>query len=283
MINAKSPKRHRLPLRIAPLTMNQILELPRQIPSPETPSVLPTGRNRALAKPYWSLLAATALTVSTIALLFQPWLEASGQNGNIHVTAFGDISGVMNGSSRWISDDVTVFAASTCWATFACFAAVAAFCGVVIRLRRPGNTAVWIVLGATVAVAASVLFELYYLTSRTPELRSVTNAPLFMATNQASSGISSAGLTTDARVAGITALAATCCAALALLRGRTGQTPAPVAIPNGGTFPTATTEIQSDLATAGAIHEGMANSTWSDLLAEELSSPTSPDPVAQTR
>lgn len=121
----------------------------------------------------WKFWSVSALGLLTLILLFQPWLTASGPQGDVQADAFGRLDGSVPGL-RSVGERLTesVVSISGLWGILAAAAAVitlAAACS--YRLFGIGLPAM---VGAGAAEAVFVPAALLHLNGKAPELRAMT-------------------------------------------------------------------------------------------------------------
>ncbi|MGK8505818.1 hypothetical protein [Nocardia asiatica] len=119
----------------------------------------------------WGFLCAGATSLAAFALLFRPWLSASGSGGEARSDAFGRISGFTTGFDEYSVSkfrDVTI---SGAWGLLAAAAMVVTVFAVVAQVRSRSRALAHLVMASSVAGAILVLCGLLYLDARAPELR----------------------------------------------------------------------------------------------------------------
>ncbi|MGW5379561.1 hypothetical protein ACWESM_29400 [Nocardia sp. NPDC003999] len=165
------------------------------------------------------MFAATASAVG-FALLFQPWLSASGSGGEARSDAFGRVTGATNGFDEWSVSKFRDVNISGAWGLLAAAAMVVTVFAVVAQLRLRTRGFAHLVVGSSVLAAIVVLSALLYLDARGPELRILVDPGeglgaglLHRIFGEGGSGsgerrMASAGLTPVALVAGVLSCAA---------------------------------------------------------------------------
>ncbi|MFE7740963.1 hypothetical protein [Nocardia sp. NPDC057455] len=121
----------------------------------------------------WGFLFAAATSLVTFALLFQPWLSASGSGGEARSDAFGRVTGVTNGFDEWSVSKFREMNISGAWGLLAAAAAVVTVFAALAQARTRTRALAHLVMGSSVAVAVLVLISLLYLDARGPELRTL--------------------------------------------------------------------------------------------------------------
>ncbi|WP_157106923.1 hypothetical protein [Nocardia arthritidis] len=109
----------------------------------------------------------------TFALLFQPWLSASGSGGEVRSDAFGRVTGVTNGFDEWSISKFREMNISGAWGLLAAAAAVVTVFAAVAQVRSRSRALAALVMGSSVAVTVLVLICLLYLDAKGPELRTL--------------------------------------------------------------------------------------------------------------
>lgn len=134
-------------------------------------------RRLASALPLGHVAAAFSAMV-TLILLFQPWVSASGPNGQLRSDAFGRVSGVAATDNRWMDggDQSESISVSGTWGVLAALAAVVTIGAVVMNIRLRTAAFAFVVTGASVLMAVFVMAALMYLSDKAPELRLLTEA-----------------------------------------------------------------------------------------------------------
>lgn len=121
----------------------------------------------------WKLWSVAALSLVTFALLFQPWLAASGPHGAVRSDAFGRIDGsvpVLRSAGERLTENVAVI--SGLWGALAAAAALVTVFG--LWLYRKSRAGLLLAIGAAVANAVFVPAALLHLHGKAPELRAMT-------------------------------------------------------------------------------------------------------------
>jgi hypothetical protein len=121
----------------------------------------------------WGFLFAAATNAVTFALLFQPWLSASGSGGQVRSDAFGRVTGVTNGFDEWSVSKFREMNISGAWGLLAAAAAVVTVFAAVAQVRSRSRALAALVMGSSVAVTVLVLICLLYLDAKGPELRTL--------------------------------------------------------------------------------------------------------------
>ncbi|MFF0495005.1 hypothetical protein ACFYU5_01260 [Nocardia aobensis] len=179
-------------------------------------------------RPVWGYLCGAGLSATTLVLLFQPWLSASGPGGAIRSDAFGRLAGTESqqdwgGVGLHNTDISGTWAVLTCVAILATIFAAAAY----LRTRAAIFSTAAVVAGS--GVALFVLADVLYLDNKESELRAA------VADDSSFSGIlrglfggahaahqlAGAHLDIAAMLAGITAFGAAAC----LLTNHLRETP----------------------------------------------------------
>ncbi len=187
-------------------------------------------------RPVWGYLCGAGLSATTLVLLFQPWLSASGPGGAIRSDAFGRLAGTES-QQDWGGVGLHDTDISGTWAVLTCVAILATIFAAAAYLR---TRAAIFSTAATVAgsgVALFVLADVLYLDNKESELRAA------VADDSSFSGIlrglfggahaahqlAGAHLDIAAMLAGITAFGAAACLLTSHLRetpiGRTASRP----------------------------------------------------------
>ncbi|MFE3261828.1 hypothetical protein ACFXPS_41815 [Nocardia sp. NPDC059091] len=166
-------------------------------------------------------LGAAVSGLITIALLFQPWLSASGPTGSVKSDAFGRIEGVSGRRINWATGGYYETDIGGTWAVLAVLASAVTVAAVVIYLRTRSSTLSYLVVVSAVATAIFVLADLLYLSGKAPDLRAMTedSRPVhglsgliqqFLGNDRPDSGsrkVASAGLDQAALLSGASAVA----------------------------------------------------------------------------
>lgn len=119
----------------------------------------------------WGFLFAAATSAAGFALLFQPWLSASGSGGEARADAFGRVTGVTHGFDEWSVSKFRDVNISGAWGLLAAAAMMVTVFAVVAQARSRTRVLAHVIMGSSVAAAMLVLIALLYLNARAPELR----------------------------------------------------------------------------------------------------------------
>ncbi|MGW4325175.1 hypothetical protein ACWEKR_04710 [Nocardia sp. NPDC004573] len=119
----------------------------------------------------WGFLFAAAASAAGFALLFQPWLSASGSGGEAGSNAFGRVTGVTHGFDEWSVSKFRDVNISGAWGLLAAAAMMVTVFAVVAQVRSRTRVLAHVIMGSSVAAAILVLIGLLYLNARAPELR----------------------------------------------------------------------------------------------------------------
>ncbi|MEU2038867.1 hypothetical protein [Nocardia niwae] len=119
----------------------------------------------------WGFLFAAATSAAGFALLFQPWLSASGSGGEARSDAFGRVTGITHGFDEWSVSKFRDVNISGAWGLLAAAAMMITVFAVVAQLRSRTRVLAQVIMGSSVAAAILVLIALLYLNARGPELR----------------------------------------------------------------------------------------------------------------
>ncbi|MEU6587299.1 hypothetical protein [Nocardia sp. NPDC046763] len=166
-------------------------------------------------------LGAAVSGLITIALLFQPWLSASGPTGSLKSDAFGRIDGVSDRRINWATGGYYEADIGGTWAVLAVLASVVTVAAVVIYIRIHSSALSYLVMASAVATAIFVLADLLYLSGKAPDLRAMTEdihpvrgfsglIQQFLGNDRPDSGsrkVASAGLDSAAILSGASAFA----------------------------------------------------------------------------
>ncbi|MEU7631351.1 hypothetical protein AB0C34_15380 [Nocardia sp. NPDC049220] len=137
-----------------------------------TLSATPLGVDR---RADWGYLAAAAGSVITFILLFQPWLSASGSDGEVSTDAFGRVDEVASSFDEWTASRDTNI--SSVWGFLASVALLTTVCAVMAhhRMRTAGLSR--LIMASSTAAAILILITMVYLDAKGAELRSLINQP----------------------------------------------------------------------------------------------------------
>ena len=115
------------------------------------------------------------LSAGTVALLFQPWMTASGPGGTIRSDGFGALRADGGIRDSWAGSGIPTVEVGGAWGVLTCLAALAAIFATVAYLctRTPLFAHVTAVAGASVAVF--VLADALYLNGKEWELRTAVD------------------------------------------------------------------------------------------------------------
>ncbi|MGW4091318.1 hypothetical protein [Nocardia sp. NPDC004750] len=119
----------------------------------------------------WGFLFAAAASAVGFALLFQPWLSASGSGGEARSDAFGRVTGATNGFDEWSVSKFRDVNISGAWGLLAAAAMLVTVFAALAQLRMRTRALALLVIGSSVTAAVVVLIALMYLDARGPELR----------------------------------------------------------------------------------------------------------------
>lgn len=131
------------------------------------------GRSSSEFRCDWRFWSVAALSLLTFALLFQPWLAASGPHGAVRSDAFGRLDGsvpVLRSAGERLTENVA--AISGLWGALAAAAALLTVLG--LWLYRKSRAGLLLAIGAAVANAVFVPAALLHLHGKAPELRAMT-------------------------------------------------------------------------------------------------------------
>ncbi|WP_280406768.1 hypothetical protein [Nocardia carnea] len=121
----------------------------------------------------WKLWSVAVLSLLTFALLFQPWLAASGPHGEVRSDAFGRLDGsvpVLRNTGERLTENVVSISGS--WGGLAAAAALLTVSG--LCLYRKTRAGLLLAIGAAVANAVFVPAALLHLNGKAPALRAMT-------------------------------------------------------------------------------------------------------------
>ncbi|MGI5221502.1 hypothetical protein [Nocardia sp. CA-290969] len=121
----------------------------------------------------WKFWSVAALSLATFALLFQPWLTASGPHGEVRSDAFGRLDGsvpVLRSAGERLTEHVVSI--SGLWGALAAAAALLTVAG--LSLYRKSRAGLLLAIGAAAANAVFVPAALLHLDGKAPELRAMT-------------------------------------------------------------------------------------------------------------
>lgn len=119
----------------------------------------------------WGFLFAAVVSAVGFALLFQPWLSASGSGGEARSDAFGRVTGVTNGFDEWSVSKFRDVNISGAWGLLAAAAMLVTVFAALAQIRLRTRALAVLVIGSSVTAAVVVLIALMYLDARGPELR----------------------------------------------------------------------------------------------------------------
>ncbi|WP_328412346.1 hypothetical protein [Nocardia sp. NBC_00403] len=184
----------------------------------------------------WKCWCIAALSLLTFALLFQPWLSATGPAGDLYANAFGRIDGSVPELNTLGYAPANHISISGSWGMLAAIAAVITIFAAILYLIARIEVLSCLMAGAGVATALFVLATVLYLNGKAPELRDMTKHSDAMATGlgsilrkvfgggegsnpEAAQQVASAAMKTPALICGLAAVAAAALA-IAELRNR---------------------------------------------------------------
>ncbi|MBF6174634.1 hypothetical protein [Nocardia blacklockiae] len=163
---------------------------------------------------YWGFLCSAALSLSTVVLLFQPWLRAQGPNGRVVSDAFGRTQGITDSTSDQWGEGAYPAHISGGWGILTAALAILTIFAVGLYLRDGSATLALIVLGSAAGQALSVFCTLLYLNGKGPAFKTLVEnsgtgglRDLFGGSSNVRE-VASVGLGMAALLGGITALGA---------------------------------------------------------------------------
>ena len=137
------------------------------------------GRDGNIGRPFsgfridWKCCSVAALGLLVFALLFQPWLAATGPYGEVHSDAFGRVDGsvplLQPAGERPTEGVVTI---SGVWGALSATAALLTVFGLLLALRS--RAGLFLLVGASAANAVLVPATLLHLDGKAPQMRAMT-------------------------------------------------------------------------------------------------------------
>ncbi|WP_157171555.1 hypothetical protein, partial [Nocardia veterana] len=122
-------------------------------------------------RPVWGYVSSAVLSAGTFALLFQPWLSASGPGGSIRSDAFGRVDGATQNQPGWEGSGLADVGISGTWGVLTCVAVLATIFAAGAYLRTRVEVFSHATAAAASAVAVFVLANVLYLNGKESQLR----------------------------------------------------------------------------------------------------------------
>ncbi|MFF0453655.1 hypothetical protein [Nocardia africana] len=111
------------------------------------------------------------MSATTLVLLFQPWLSASGPGGAIRSDAFGRLAGTTETQQDWAGAGLRDTDISGTWAVLTCVAVLATIFAAAAYLRTRAAVFATAAAVASTGVALFVLADVLYLDNKESEMR----------------------------------------------------------------------------------------------------------------
>ncbi|MFJ1460419.1 hypothetical protein [Nocardia sp. N2S4-5] len=121
----------------------------------------------------WGYVSAAAGSLVTLALLFEPWLSASGFDGSIGINAFGRMEITTSALNAWSQSPPAAVRVTGAWGILTAATGILTVCFVVFDLRARSRTLSRLVMLSTLASAGWVLITLVYLNTKGPEAKAM--------------------------------------------------------------------------------------------------------------
>ncbi|WP_406275000.1 hypothetical protein OH799_02230 [Nocardia sp. NBC_00881] len=125
---------------------------------------------------YWGYLFAAAGSILTFALLFQPWLDATGRDGGIKANPFGKLQISTSLVALWSGSPPPPAHINGMWAVLASAACAVTVFAVAINLRVRSAALSYLVVGSSVAMAIFVVLAVVHLNGQASAVRGMLGA-----------------------------------------------------------------------------------------------------------
>ncbi|MFE7801308.1 hypothetical protein [Nocardia sp. NPDC057440] len=191
----------------------------------------------------WGYLCAAAGNVITFGLLFEPWLDINGGSGNIKSDAFGKFQISSSLMGLWSGSPPPAATINGTWAVLACAAIGVTVCTTLVNLRARTKALSHLTTVSSVAVALFIVFALVHMNGKVSDVRGMlgfgpfrdlgTQAGLMMRWASGNGrppvpglrqvSYTTAGLTSEAWYAGVTAVSSAVAAIAQCARNRSSD------------------------------------------------------------